>query len=153
MTDSLSLRPVEMADADLLLLWRNDPETRQASHNSDEVMLESHLTWLEASLGFPEQRRLWIAEIDGVAVGTCRADRAENVWELSWTVAPDARGKGVAHQMLSKLVHYFDEPLAAQVKVGNIASIKVAERAGFALDKQEHGVLFYVYPNTFSMAD
>jgi RimJ/RimL family protein N-acetyltransferase len=153
MSDPLSLRPVEMADADLLLLWRNDPETRQASHNSDEVMLESHLTWLNTSLSNPEQRLLWIAEVDGKAVGTCRADRAENVWELSWTIAPDARGKGVAHQMLSKLVHYFDEPLVAQVKAGNLASIKVAEYTGFVLDKQEHGVLFYVYPNTSSMAD
>ena len=148
MTDRVNLRPAEMKDAETLFMWRNDPETRQASHNTDEVTLASHLVWLESSLGDLSKRRLWIAEVDGVAVGTCRADRMAGVWELSWTVAPSARGKGIAHQMLSKLVLYFEEPLVAQVKVGNIASIKVAERAGFVLDKQEQGMLFYVYPTT-----
>lgn len=151
MTAPLNLRSAEMADANLLLLWRNDLETRKASHNMEEVLIESHFAWLDASLKSPQKRRLWIAEIDGKAVGTCRADKLDNAWELSWTVAPDARGKGVAHQMLSKLVHYFNEPLMAQIKVDNIASIKVAERAGFVLDTQEHGVLFYVYPNASSM--
>lgn len=156
MTDQLNLRPAEMADAENLFVWRNDPDTRKGSHNSDEVIFESHLAWLEASLDFPEQnkpeknkpkqRLLWIAEVNGVAVGTCRADRVENAWELSWTVAPEARGKGFAHQMLSKLVHYFDEPLVALVKVGNIASMKVAERAGFVLKQgteQEGDILLY----------
>ncbi|NLQ17687.1 GNAT family N-acetyltransferase [Marinomonas sp. M1K-6] len=145
MTKQLILRPAEMADADLLLLWRNDVETRQASHNTDEVVLSSHLIWLEASLSKPDQRRLWVAEMMGKAVGTCRADRVENRWELSWTVAPEARGKGVAHQMLSVLVSYLDGPLVAQVRSDNMASIKVVERAGFAFDKEESGVLYYVF--------
>ncbi|MGO2355513.1 MAG: GNAT family N-acetyltransferase [Marinomonas foliarum] len=153
MTDRVSLRPAEMKDAETLFIWRNDPATREASHNQDVIGLDAHIKWLSSSLNKPDLRLLWIAEMDGVAVGTCRADRLENAWELSWTVAPEARGKGFAHQMLSKLVRGFDEPLVAQVKAGNIASMKLAERAGFALDKQEHGVLFYVYPNTFSMAD
>ncbi|MGO3740060.1 GNAT family N-acetyltransferase [Marinomonas foliarum] len=153
MTDRVSLRPAEMKDAETLFIWRNDLETRKASHNSDEVIFESHLIWLDASLSNPSKRLLWIAEVGGEAIGTCRADLAENVWELSWTIAPEARGKGFAHQMLSKLVHSFDEPLVAQVKGDNIVSMKVAERAGFVLDKQENGVLFYVYPDTPSIAD
>ncbi|MBU1296152.1 MAG: GNAT family N-acetyltransferase [Gammaproteobacteria bacterium] len=146
MTDRVNLRPAEMKDAETLFVWRNDPETRKASRNSDEVIFESHLAWLDSSLSNTSKRLLWIAEVNGVAVGTCRADRVENAWELSWTVAPEARGKGFAHQMLSKLVHYFDEPLVALVKVGNIASMKVAERAGFVLKQdteQEGDILLY----------
>jgi len=135
MTDRVNLRPAEMKDAEKLFMWRNDPETRKASHNSDEVILESHLAWLDASLSNPSKRLLWIAEVSGVAIGTCRADRVENAWELSWTIAPEARGKGFANQMLSKLVCYFDEPLLAEVKADNIASIKVAERSGFVLKR------------------
>ena len=135
MTDRVNLRPAEMKDAEKLFIWRNDPETRHASHNTDEVVLESHFTWLKASLSNPEQRLLWIAEVDGIAVGSCRADRVGDAWELSWTIAPEARGKGFAHDMLSKLVSYFDEPLLAEVKADNIASIKVAERSGFVLKK------------------
>ncbi|WP_137169149.1 GNAT family N-acetyltransferase [Marinomonas sp. FW-1] len=147
------LRPAEMKDAEFLLAWRNDPATREASHNQDVIGLDDHIKWLSNSLNKPDLRLLWIAEMDGLAVGTCRADRLEYAWEVSWTVAPEARGKGIAHQMLSKLVHSFNEPLVAQVKPDNIASMKVAERAGFVLDKQENGVLFYIYPSTPSIAD
>lgn len=152
MTDLLNLRSAEMADAERLLEWRNDPTTREASHNQDVISLDVHIEWLSNSLNKPDQRQLWIAEIDGVAVGTCRADRVENAWELSWTVAPEVRGKGVAYQMLSKLVRSFDESLVAQIKADNFGSLKVAERVGFVLDKQEGTVLFYVYPKTSFIA-
>jgi RimJ/RimL family protein N-acetyltransferase len=146
MTEQVNLRPVTMADAEDLLVWRNDPETRHASHNTDEISLDRHLAWLEASLNKPEQRRLWIAEMNAKSVGTCRADRIDGAWELSWTVAPNFRGKGIAQKMLSAIIERFQDPLVAEIKVGNIASIKVSERAGFIFDKEEHGVLFYVFP-------
>jgi len=60
-----------MDDAGVLLAWRNDPDTRAASHNSDKVDLQNHLAWLESSLAKPEMRQLWIAELDNLAVGTC----------------------------------------------------------------------------------
>lgn len=143
MTNRLSLRAATLQDAKTLLVWRNDPQTRVASHNTDEVRLEDHLAWLESSLKKPEQRRLWIAELDGKLVGTCRADKEDDGWELSWTVAPEARGQGVAHKMLLKLIETFQQPLTAQVKKDNMASMKVAERLGFVVEKEENGVLFY----------
>ncbi|MEO9275377.1 GNAT family N-acetyltransferase [Marinomonas sp. 5E14-1] len=143
MTNTLNLRTATLADAKILLAWRNDPQTRAASHNTDEILLENHLAWLESSLKKPEQRRLWVAELDGNLVGTCRADKEDNGWELSWTVAPEARGQGVAHKMLSKLIDTFQQPLTAQVKKDNMASMKVAERLGFVIEKEESGVLFY----------
>ncbi len=143
MIDQIRLRPATMTDAYVLLAWRNDVETRQASHNMDEVSLENHLAWLKSSFSKPEKRRLWVAELNGVSVGTCRADKRDDAWELSWTVAPEARGQGVAFKMLSALIEDFREPLEAQVKVGNIPSIKVAERLGFVLEKEHGGVLFY----------
>lgn len=143
MTNTLSLRAATLQDAKTLLVWRNDPQTRAASHNTDEICLEDHLAWLESSLKKPEQRRLWIAELDGKLVGTCRADKEEAGWELSWTVAPEARGQGIAHKMLSQLIESFQQPLTAQVKKDNMASMKVAERLGFVVEKEENGVLYY----------
>lgn len=143
MAKTLSLRAATLSDAEILLAWRNDPETRAASHNSDKVSLSNHLAWLESSLKKPEQRRLWLAEKEDKLVGTCRADREGDTWELSWTVAPEARGQGVAYDMVSRLVKHFDEPLTAQIKTGNMASMKVAEKLGFKLVKEENGVLFY----------
>jgi RimJ/RimL family protein N-acetyltransferase len=143
MIEQIQLRSATMADAHHLLAWRNDPETRLASHNTDEIRLEDHLAWLESSLSKPEQRRLWVAELNGMPVGTCRADKMSDAWELSWTVAPETRGQGVAYKMLFALIDVFPEPLAAQVKVGNTPSMKVAERLGFLLEKEHDGVLFY----------
>ena len=37
----------------------------------------------------------------GVPVGTVRADHSKGVYELSWTVAPAARGQGVAKEMVA----------------------------------------------------
>ncbi len=92
--DTIKLRPATIQDADLLLEWRNDPETRSASHKTAVVQREEHISWLLKTLDNPS-RRLLIAEENEVPVGTVRADFSDGVYELSWTVAPDARGYGV----------------------------------------------------------
>ncbi|MDB4837328.1 GNAT family N-acetyltransferase [Marinomonas sp.] len=143
----ISLRLATIEDATLLLAWRNDRETRQASHHQNVITLEDHLGWLKRSLAIPEQRQIWVAEMDGVAVGTCRVDclddLSENVWELSWTIAPEVRGKGMAHAMLSVFIESFEGALVAQVKKDNIASIKVAKKLGFVQKEEKGDVLFF----------
>ena len=66
-------RPAVMADADLLLAWRNDSATRSQSINTDIVERSAHLAWLKSSLSTPN-RQLSIAEVEGKPVGTVRAD-------------------------------------------------------------------------------
>lgn len=123
------LRRATMADAKMLFDWRNDPETCAASINSDPPQWEGHQKWLDASLCNPE-RALLIAEVDGVPVGTVRIDHGEET-ELSWTVAPDQRGKGIAKQMVELACP--PEHVVAKIKPENVASQKVAESAGFML--------------------
>jgi RimJ/RimL family protein N-acetyltransferase len=65
------------------------------------------------------------------------------VWELSWTVAPNARGRGVAKQMVTLLAHQISEPIRAEVKAKNIASARIAEHAGMAVSREVDGVLHY----------
>jgi len=128
----VSLRLATIKDAELLLAWRNDPLTREASRNSGEVPWENHVAWLEKSLLMSE-RKLYIAEEAGVPVGTVRADRLANgVQELSWTIAPEARGRGLAKEMVFLFVRKIlpGESLLAVVKAGNTASEKIAEALG-----------------------
>lgn len=139
---TLSLRPSTMNDADLLLEWRNDITTREASLTTAFVEMQSHCIWLQATLDNP-QRRLYIAEYQHQSVGTIRADMDGKGWLLSWTVAPLFRGQGIAHKILNTFIEGYDCPLFAHIKVTNIASIKVAERADFRLLKKSAGVLFY----------
>ena len=100
------------------------------------------------SLGWQERSTIPIGgysvgEEDGVPVGTIRADTSGGVWELSWTVAANARGQGLAKQMVALLAHQIPEPIRAEVKVGNIASARIAEQAGMEFDREEDGVLHY----------
>ena len=138
----MKLRQVTIKDADLLLEWRNDPQTRIASHNTAEVKIDEHISWLTRVLN-NQNRRLLIAEEDGVPVGTVRADYSDGVYELSWTVAPNARGRGVGKRMVALLAKQITEPIRAEVKVGNEASGRIAEHAGMKYEREDNGVLYY----------
>ncbi|MGB3385634.1 MAG: GNAT family N-acetyltransferase [Marinomonas sp.] len=142
MNSELFLRPATMADADCLLEWRNDLATRKASLSAGRVEVADHLKWLRNTI-HNDQRRLQIAELNHRAVGTIRADLDPEGWLLSWTVSPKARGKGVAQKMLDCFILELDGTLLAQIKATNIASQKVAERAGFALEEARAGILYY----------
>ena len=134
-----------MHDADFLLDWRNDIETRKASRNTAEISKEEHIAWLTNILNNP-QRKLFVAEENGTPVGTVRADYSEGMWELSWTTAPNARGKGVAKGMVSLLSKQISDPIRAEIKSGNIESLRVAEHAGMKFEREDNGVLHYVRP-------
>lgn len=126
------LRKATMDDAETLFRWRNDPLTRQNSFTTDEVPWESHIKWLEASFQNPN-RALYIAEC-----GTVRADIQGDRVELSWTVAPEIRGKGFGKAMVACAVSlYPDFILTASIKPGNVASEKIAESAGFHLASRD----------------
>jgi RimJ/RimL family protein N-acetyltransferase len=140
------LRPATLEDAQRLHAWRNDPETCANSHNTDPVPWADHVAWLERSLA-SASRQLFVAEADGVPVATCRADESESGIELSWTVAPAARGHGIGYELVRLLVQRFHlHPLRAEVKTSNVASQKIALAAGFRLDHEAGGVIHFQLP-------
>ena len=142
MNETITLRPATIEDADILLGWRNDPETRKASHNTTEVQRSDHVSWLSRTLGNPD-RRLYVAEKNGDPVGTVRADFADGVWELSWSVSPRARGGGVAKRMVAVLANKISEPIRAEVKTGNTSSARIAEHAGMVFERKTDGIIHY----------
>lgn len=135
MTGDLILRPASMDDAPLLLKWRNDPETRRHSHNSAPISEPDHLRWLSRSLEHAT-RKLWIATVNGLPIGTIRLDRDGPYHELSWTVAPEFRGQGWAKRMVTQTVQNAVLPVRAEVRIGNVGSGKVARASGMVFWKQ-----------------
>jgi len=139
------LRPAGMEDAATLLAWRNDPDTVRASHSDRPVDPDGHRRWLAASLGNPG-RRLYVAEDAGIAAGTVRLDRDGDGWLLSWTVAPDFRGRGLGKAMVRLATDSLTSPVRAEVKAGNAASARIAEQAGLRLDREQDGIQYYIRP-------
>lgn len=82
--------------------------------------------WLIGVFGNPD-RALYIAEEGGEPVGTVRMDGDE----LSWTVAPKSRGRGVGTRMVQAAMDL--GPRLATIKRDNISSQRIAEKAGFVL--------------------
>lgn len=125
---TLSLRLATEADAPFLLAWRNDPETRANSRRTHE------LTWpelIEAPVK-GVRRETYVAEIDGVPVGSVRLDYEEELCEVSWTVAPTRRRRGIGLGMVRLAVAQCTaRVLLAEIKPTNTASRRIAERAGF----------------------
>lgn len=128
----MKLRRATLDDAELLLSWRNDPESRKQSTQKEEISPENHLAWLIKSLSMTD-RKLYIAEHNDLPVGTVRSDIHEDgTVELSWSVAPSQRGKGVGKAMVAQFVKEIHPTgkLIAVIRKGNSASEKIAQALG-----------------------
>jgi len=129
---SLGIRRACQADAETLFLWRNDPATRAMCINSDPIAWPGHLDWLGKALANPD-RILLIGELDGEPIGTVRLDQENGVSKASWTIAPQARGKGLGAALLTAALAHATTPMViATIRRDNVASKRIAEKAGFA---------------------
>ena len=132
----MKLRLATMDDCEILFQWRNDLPTRLASHHTAPIGIEEHKDWLSKTLDDPK-RKLYIAELGGKPVGTLRTDNSDGVAEISWTVAPAHRGKGIGKLMVGTLAEAISGPIRAEVKSQNVASMRIAESAGMRLERTD----------------
>ncbi len=136
----LSIRRAVISDAATLFRWRNDPLTRRSSLSESELEWDSHVSWLEETLADPG-RKLFVLTEGDEPVGTVRFDvEADYEGRLSWTVAPEARGRGLGKQMVRLACSVIPGGIRAEIKVENIASQKIAEYAGLTLDRTDSGI-------------
>ena len=142
------LRVAEPRDSGDLLAWRNDPVTRANSRNTDPIARDSHEAWLGRALADPD-RRIWVAEADGRKLGTVSAAvTGADAVEVSITVAPDQRGRGVGGAMLRACVAetartWPDRGIVATVRVENAVSRRLFERCDFVATGEQDGFVNY----------
>jgi RimJ/RimL family protein N-acetyltransferase len=135
------LRFPTLADVDGLLPAFTDPESRDAGNLPafDRDTLAASLDQMPVLA--ESGRLLALAALDaasGEVVGAGmlhHLDAERDIVEIGYWVLPQARGRGVATTIARLLAeHAFTlgvERVAAYVNVGNIASERVLERAGF----------------------
>ncbi len=138
----LSLRRATLADAKTLHAWANDPQTRQASFQPASIPWETHIAWLERRLA-DSNCAFFIAEAHSQPVGTIRFERdSENCGEISLSIAPEARGGGLAAKLIALGIHTvldegFCQIARGWVKAENTASLRAFRRAGCTEGRHE----------------
>jgi RimJ/RimL family protein N-acetyltransferase len=142
---NLFLRDVLKEDSEMLLRWRNDPETLRNSVNAAEVSPDEHARWFAEMLAVWPQRVL-IAEIDGVSVAVVHLDWSEqgDSCDLSFAVAPEYRGKGYGFAIVEHAVQRMQNVrVCAETKMSNMASRRIFERLGFRVIDSQGELLLY----------
>ena len=135
-------------DWELLLSWRNDPLTRRHSFSHEEIGEKEHRSWLARKLTDPNCRMV-IVTLDNVPVGVLRLDRDGSIAEISYTVAPEARGKGCGTYMIGlaeKIAPEGVTKLEANVLSDNPASIRCFEANGYLSEENDGVYLFSKVP-------
>lgn len=142
---SATLRPATAEDCHRVWVWRNDPETRQASFDSSPIDFAAHQAWFKASLE-RDDRRLYVILADGTESGVVRLDISGKEAVVSVNLAPEWRGRGVGPAALQAVSEFafavLDlERLVASVKPENQRSLTAFRKAGFTARAGEVGTL------------
>lgn len=133
-----------MADEALLLSWRSDEETQHASRASTPISVAQHHEWLSDSLRNSDRLLLVCEDQSRTPLATVRFDLDQRhgqfvVYEVSITVAPNARRRGVGMRALmvgeNFLVNFLSNGqrirLVAFVRVSNARSGKLFGECGY----------------------
>ncbi len=137
--NGLRLRPVTPDDARQLFVWANDPDTRQQSLSTDEIVWADHLHWLESKLADP-RCTFYLVEQDGTPIGQVRFDReqdgGDSIAVISISLDPALRGRGLGTAAIGAAVAQLqkDAPASvihAYIKESNPASLRAFHKAGF----------------------
>ena len=148
-TARLTLRPFRAADADAQAAMMGDAEVMRhlgghplSREDAWRKLLGGHACWSLFGFGY------WAVERreDGVMIGQVgfadfQRDMAPSIGglpEMGWLFAREAAGQGYASEAAQAGLAWIDEALAppetvAIIDADNIASIRVAEKCGFAV--------------------
>jgi RimJ/RimL family protein N-acetyltransferase len=143
----LQLRPFLPRDAEAVYAACQDPEIQRwttvpvpyGRHHAERYVSDNSVTGWEAGAGRSYAvTDATSGELLGT-VGLVEYDPAEAVAELGYWVAPAARGQGVAAQASAALARWCFGALGVArlqwtAEVGNEASRRAAERAGFTVE-------------------
>ncbi len=144
-TATLVIRPPDPTDAQRAFEMMNDPDVRRWNPTRDCPDLETAVAWLRDGADWSDGSHATWSSLDsqtGDLVGNVSLfaiDADDLVAKIGYRVHPDARGRGVARQMIDAVTRWaFTERGLMRVQlehaVPNLASCRVAVAAGFVLE-------------------
>ena len=144
----LAIRRAGSPDADLLLEWANDPETRRHSSGRARITPQDHHQWLAARIDSDDCLLLVCETEDGVPLGTVRFERSKDAWQISYGVGSAYRGRGLARRMVElatgELVRERGPcQVTARVMADNARSHGVFKHLGFEVNAVDDPMIEY----------
>lgn len=135
----LALRKVAKADAETLFRWRNDPDTRANSFQTDPISYEEHVEWLESTLRNPAQKIFILCEGDTL-IGQVRLSMENDMATISYSIDAAYRAQGYGKVILQLAENHCVERgttriLRGYVKKKNIASQVIFETLGYECEE------------------
>ncbi len=132
----IHLREATESDCQLLFEWANEPETRANSFSSAPIAWDQHQLWFAEKLRSHDSL-IFIAMDQDRPIGLLRYEIANKSAVLSVSLDRQFRGRGYGTAILSLgLEELFRatrvEKVKAYVRPGNLASVTLFTRSGFA---------------------
>ncbi len=158
-TPRLLLRSMQPSDFDALLLIFTDPRV-MASFGGDLFSREQMQGWLQRNLDHQAEFGYGLFSIihkaDGLLIGDCGLEQMDvdgvRVAELGYDLRSDYWNRGLATEAAAAVRDYaFNvlrlSRLISLIRVGNLASRRVAEKTGMSLDAEInlHGIQYWRY--------
>lgn len=112
------IRKVNLKDADLLFLWRNDERTRRCSFDKKPLNFENHINWLSKAINDPYSRLLMAFKVDGSEPVACiRFDINEKIAKVSIYTDPNQQGFGFGQPAFYAAVNWLEKETPDIVKI------------------------------------
>lgn len=135
----VALRPVDDSDLDTLFHQKRDPESVKmaaftAANPDDRTAFDVHMAKIRASADVTMRA----ITADGRLVGSIASFVIDGDTEVTYWIDRSVWGQGVASRALALLLELVPvRPLFARVATDNVGSLKVLQRAGFAVTGTE----------------
>ena len=139
-SQDIRIRLVSESDAKTLLKWRNLPEVRKWSRNSEYIDLTTHQEWLKKRLSDEASNNLiFIIDNDKTSVGMVRFDFPHLLLPcLKFLVDPNYQKLGIAELAINLAVKHLlkivgSANIYAAIHFENIASLKLFSKLHFEM--------------------
>lgn len=142
--NQLMLREADEQDEKLLFDWANNFDVRNNANNSEPINWEQHIKWFANKRLSKENAIFIFSNAQHRPVGQVRIDWDNGSWAIDYSVDKAFRGLGIGKEMISQsIAQKPGATFSAQVKLSNLASIKVFEVLGFVESERDENNVFF----------
>ena len=142
-TTPIIVRQALLEDESLLLNWVNDPLVRKNSCDTDTIDSETHRLWFFKRLRRSDLYQIFILQTkSGLPIGQVCFEFRDDAWEISYSLAAMARGRGLSAPFVQAAIREFRRTrknalVFGRVKNSNYESQRVFQRLGFQISEPE----------------